>query len=66
MLKPAVTDIIGKEQSRYSLVIATAKRARVIAEEAELHGDILIEKPVKIAVNELANGKYKIVDHSKQ
>ena len=66
MLKPAASDIIGKDQSRYSLVIATAKRARAIAEDAELHGEILIEKPVKIAVNELADGKYKMIEHNQQ
>ena len=48
--------------SRYSIVIAAAKRARQIAQEAEEEHIVLTEKPVKIAVNELAAGKYKIVE----
>ena len=39
--------------SRYSLVRATAKRAREISEEADEDGIILIEKPVSIAIDEI-------------
>ena len=49
MLRPAVNQIISKNESCYSLVIAVAKRARE-------------EKPVKTAVEELASGKCKIVN----
>lgn len=62
MLKPAVDSVIKGSDSRYSLVIAVAKRAREIAEEAELNGDILIDKPVSMAVNELEDNKYHIVE----
>ena len=43
-------------------MIAVAKRARQVAQEAEEEHIILTEKPVKIAVNELAAGKYKIIE----
>ena len=62
MLRPAVNEILKDGQSYYSLVIAVAKRARQIAQEAEEEHIVLTEKPVKIAVNELAAGKYKSVE----
>ena len=58
MLRPAVGEIIHKDESYYSLVVAVAKRARDIAQEAEEKGEILVEKPVKISVEELYEGKY--------
>ena len=48
--------------SYYSLVVAIAKRAREIAAEAELKGEILVEKPVDLAVNEYIEGAFKIVE----
>ncbi len=60
MLNPDLRDVINKDISRYSLVIATAKRAREIAEEAEAKGEIIVEKPVTLAVNEFIDGKYSI------
>lgn len=61
MLRPAVNQIISKNESSYSLVIAVAKRAREIADELCENNMILEEKPVKSAVEEIASGKYKIV-----
>ena len=61
MLRPAVNQIITKNESCYSLVIAVAKRARQISEELYEKGETLEEKPVKTAVEELAGGKCKIV-----
>ena len=55
-------------KSRYSTVIGVAKRAREIAELAAEEKDILTEKPVKTAMTELIEGKFKIVtiDKNKQ
>jgi len=61
MLRPAVNQIISKNESCYSLVIAVAKRAREISDELYTNGETLEEKPVKTAVEELASGKCKIV-----
>ena len=61
MLRPAVNQIISKNESCYSLVIAVARRAREIADELYEMGETLEEKPVKTAVEELASGKCKIV-----
>ena len=62
MLRPAVNQIITKNESCYSLVIAVAKRAREIADELIANEQTLEEKPVKTAVEELASGKCKIVN----
>lgn len=61
MLRPAVNQIISKNESCYSLVIAVAKRAREISDELYKAEKTLEEKPVKTAVEEIASGKCKIV-----
>lgn len=61
MLRPAVNQIISKNESCYSLVIAVAKRAREISDELYKNEETLEEKPVKTAVEEIASGKCKIV-----
>lgn len=62
MHRPASTEILKNGESYYSLVIAVAKRARQIAEEAEEQHVELTEKPVQLAVEEFAKGKYKLVE----
>ena len=64
MLRPAITQIITKNESYYSLVIGEAKRARAIADELYDKNEILKEKPVKTAVEEFASGKYKIIEYT--
>ena len=60
MLKPSDNIIRTPHRSQYALVIAVAKRAREITEESEERGEILIEKPVDLAVRDFVAGKYKI------
>ncbi len=49
-------------QSRYSIVLATAKRARQLIDgEEPLVSDTQGKKPLSIAVDELYEGKIKIV-----
>lgn len=62
MKMPSVDEMLLGKQSRYSLVIAVAKRAREIASEAELKGDILVEKPVNLAIEDFKEHKYDIVE----
>ncbi|MBO4866239.1 MAG: DNA-directed RNA polymerase subunit omega [Ruminococcus sp.] len=62
MLRPAVCQILKNNESYYSLVIAVAKRAREITDEASKNEKILEEKPVKTAVDELAAAEYKIIE----
>ncbi len=62
MLRPSMNQLISKNESCYSLVVGVAKRAREIADDLYEKGEVLKEKPVKTAVEELAAGKYKIVE----
>lgn len=62
MLKPSENKIRTPHGSVYSLVIAVAKRARQIAEEAEEEGEILTDKPVDLAVQDFVHNKYKIIE----
>lgn len=55
---------IGEEpviNSRYSIVIAAAKRARQIIEEEKITGTSRGKKPLSIAVDELYTGEIKII-----
>ena len=47
--------------SRYSIVMATARRARQITDGAEPMVDHNVDKPLSIAVEELNQGKIKII-----
>lgn len=62
MFNPDLTNVLEKYDSRYSLVAATAKRAREIAAEAEEDGIILEEKPVSLALDEIIAGKIEIIE----
>ncbi|HIT18350.1 MAG TPA: DNA-directed RNA polymerase subunit omega [Candidatus Fimivivens faecavium] len=57
MLRPAMSEMLDNPQECYAFVVAVAKRAREIADEAEEEHDILEEKPVRLAVDEFAEGK---------
>ena len=48
-------------QSRYSIVIATSKRARQIIDGAPAYVNGKGKKPLSVAVEELYEGKVKIV-----
>ena len=52
MLRPAMSDLIDDDQDTYAFVVAVAKRAREIANDAEERHEILEEKPVQMAVDE--------------
>ncbi|MCL2003543.1 MAG: DNA-directed RNA polymerase subunit omega [Oscillospiraceae bacterium] len=56
MLSPSISELMQNIPSRYLLVNVTARRAREIAETAERQEIRLNEKPVKLAINEIANG----------
>ena len=57
MLYPPVADLLKDVKSRYLLVNVVAHRARQIAEEAEQYHEELTEKPVTLAIWEVADGK---------
>lgn len=57
MLYPPVAKLLKDVESRYLLVNVVAHRARQIAAEAEEFGEDLPEKPVTLAIREVADGK---------
>ena len=57
MLYPPIADMLEKVDGRYLLVNVVAKRARQIAQEANEFGEDLPEKPVTMAIREVADGK---------
>ena len=71
MLRPSYTDLLevleknGVNEdisaSRYTIVIAAAKRARQLTEENKPLCEVEVDKPVSIAVKELYESKIKIV-----
>ena len=64
LLYPSVNKLQDKTDSRYSLCILTAKRARDIIDGATplvSAEDVPNQKPLSIAIEELYQGKLKIV-----
>ena len=57
MLYPAMSKLNAYIPNRYMLVNVVARRARQIAEAAEEIGEPLDEKPVTLAIHEVAEGR---------
>lgn len=57
MLYPPVANLLKNVHSRYLLVNVVAQRARQIAQEAEEFNEELPQKPVTMAIQEVAEGK---------
>ncbi|MBQ4578989.1 MAG: DNA-directed RNA polymerase subunit omega [Clostridia bacterium] len=57
MLHPSMSELLEKVDNRYLLVNVAAKRAREIAENAELNEIKLTEKPVRLALDDIISGK---------
>lgn len=57
MLYPPIPELLKYVDSRYLLVNVVARRARQLSIEAEQEGYALEEKPVTLAIREVADGK---------
>ena len=57
MLYPPVANLLKNIDSRYLLVNVVAQRARQIAAEAQELDEELPDKPVTMAIREVAEGK---------
>ena len=57
MLEPPMKQLLHKVPSRNELVNERTCRARQISSEAESAGEPLDDKPVSIAIREVADGK---------
>ena len=78
MLHPSYTDLMtvvnsevepGEQpvvNSRYSIVLATAKRARQIIDGAEPMVDAKCPKPLSVAIDELYQSNVKIVNDEEE
>ncbi len=62
MLNQDLSKVLKGNLSRYSLVTAAAKRARDISDKNLEDNVISTEKPVSVALNELIDGEYKIIE----
>ncbi|NLB81186.1 MAG: DNA-directed RNA polymerase subunit omega [Clostridiaceae bacterium] len=61
MIYPPIAELMKKADSRYSLVIATAKRARELVENADALATSDIDKQVSTAIKEIYDDKITIV-----
>ena len=60
MLKPSIDKLLVKVDSKYSLVVATARRARIIKASGEdMNVKNKSKKPVSIALEEILNDQLK-------
>ncbi len=57
MLYPAMSELLKHIDSRYLLVNVVARRARQLSIEAETFHEPLTDKPVTLAIREVAEGK---------
>ena len=64
MLEPPMNKLLQQVPSRYMLVNVVAQRARQIASEAEDAGIPLDDKPVTLAIHEVADGKLEITEEA--
>lgn len=60
MFNPDLKKLLKNCNSRYSLVVGTAKRAREIREEAIAREEHVDVKTVSTAIDEILDGKYVI------
>ena len=66
MLEPPMNQLLKQVPSRYMLVNVVAQRARQVASEAEEAGLSLDDKPVTIAIREVAEGKLDVKDEEEE
>ena len=60
LLYPPMNELLSRVPSIYMLVNIAANRARKISSEAQQNEICLTEKPVSLAVQEIADGKLLI------
>ena len=65
MLNPSMQDLMKKVNNRYLLVNLAAQRARDIALKAEAAEEKIPDKPVKLALDEIAAGKIEYCEGPK-
>jgi len=61
MIEPSINELLTKADSRYTLVMLAAKRARQITEGAKKLTKQESDKPVSVAINEISEDKITYV-----
>lgn len=61
MLAPSDIEELKGDNSRYAVVVGVAKRARQIAEDAIENHEIIIEKPVSLAIKDFKDGDCSLI-----
>jgi len=61
MIDPPIGSLMEKVDSRYTLVVAAAKRARQLTDGSHKLTKYSSDKPVSIAINEISEGKITYV-----
>ncbi len=64
MVKPSVAELLEKVDNRYTLVLATAKRARQISQGDEVLVKTEDVAPVTIAADEIEDGKVVVENNN--
>jgi DNA-directed RNA polymerase subunit omega len=64
MIYPTLKELLEKVDSKYTLVVAVSKRARQIVEGQPKLTKTTSNKPVTVAINEIAEGKLTYVRNS--
>lgn len=62
MFNPDLKEMLKNVNSRYSLVVGTAKRAREIRDEAIEKKEPIDEKSVSKAIEDICEGRYVITE----
>ncbi len=66
MLYPSINDLLKKADSRYTLVMMASKRARQLVDGDTPNVDEKSNKPVSIAIHEIAQDKIGYTRASKE
>jgi DNA-directed RNA polymerase subunit omega len=64
MIYPTLKELLEKVESKYTLVVAVSKRARQLVEGQPKLTKTTSNKPVTVAINEIAEGKLTYVRNS--
>lgn len=65
MIYPSIQTLLEKVDSRYTLVVVTSKRARQLVDGAPKLTKCASDKPVTVAINEIAEDKITYVRNKK-
>lgn len=62
MIPPSTRDLMEVADSKYAVVVAVARRARMLSEEIKNDENYRLSTVVSTALEEIMDGKVKIVD----